>query len=146
MNELESLYRDVVKQTRVLRNVSNSHKAATGLANLSYEHMTGYERGRLTRAAQKLSYTIWELIDKHDQWKVAFVFMAYLDGIGTHPGGLAANKINYWPTIDKFRFNLEENGMVDYEQLMRGVPHVASILDVPLADAAGRIMLMKLSI
>lgn len=142
----DTLYRDTVKHLRVVRNVTRSHKQATGKSELDRDLMTPYEIGRLTRSCIRLGDNIHELTGDPSQAKIALAFMTYMDGLGVKGGQFSKPGINTWFKLWKMGEDYILDESIKHDDFVAMVSHVGAMLDQPLADVPGRIMLLKLSI
>ena len=146
MQDRDHLYRDTVKHLRVVRNVCKGHKAALGISEIEPDSMTPYERGRMTRSCIRLGRNLEDLLEHGGQEKVVMSFMTYMDGLGVKGSQFSKPGINAWFKLWKMgeQFILDET--VKHSDFEAMVTYVGNMLDQPLAEAPGRIMLLKLSV
>lgn len=146
MRDRDTLYKDTVKHLRVVRNIARSYKQATGKSEIDRDLMTPYEIGRLTRSCIRLGDNIYELSGDPSQAKIALSFMTYMDGLGVKGSQFSKPGISTWFKLWK----IAEDGILDvsikHDDFVSMINHVGNMLDQPLADVPGRIMLLKLSV
>lgn len=146
MSDFDDLYKDIVKHLRVVRSIARGYREATGNIDLDRESMTPYELGRMTRSCIRLGDKIHDLIDEPSQGKIAFSFMTYMDGLGVKGHMFTKPGITTWSTLWQLgeQFLLDEN--IQHEHFESMLIHVGNMLDIPLREVPGRVMLLKLSL
>lgn len=144
--ERDDLYKDVVKHLRVVRNVSKTHKEALGVTEIQPDAMTPYERGRMTRSCIRLGRNLEDLLVDRSQAKVVFSFLTYLDGIGVKGNQFSKGGIMSWSKLWRSGEDFIVNSDVKSSDFQNMITHVANMIDLPLSEVPGRILLLKLSV
>lgn len=139
-------YKDVVKHLRVVRNVSRTHKNALGLKEIEPDSMTPYERGRMTRSCIRLGYKLETLLIDESQARIVFAFMIYMDGIGVYGNQFSKGGIGSWNTLWRRCEEILLDHTVKHADFVTMVTQVGNMLDQPLNEVPGRVMLLKLSV
>jgi hypothetical protein len=146
MSYQADIYKDTVKHLRVVRNITRAHKNALNITTIEPDSMTPYERGRMTRSCIRLGNNIEPLLYDQSQLKIAVAFCMYMDGIGVNGSQFSKAGISAWANIwnkcEDFIVNSDTKNL-DFQTM---ITHVADMIDSPLSETPGRIMLLKLSV
>lgn len=146
MSDLTDLYKHIVKQTRVIRNVTRSHKDAIASKDIDETLMTPYERGRLTRACSRLGRDLCVLVEDHDQAKMMWCFFAYVSGIGVNPNMFSKPGSSYWGKLWNIcETMIHDKTMLPYHNII-AIEHVGTMLDIQLSSVPARVVQLKLSL
>ena len=146
MCERTALYLDAVKHMRVVRNVIRTHRAATGKSEIDRELMTPYEIGRLIRSCTHLGRTLRELHGIEGQLKIVASFVLYMDGLGICGSSYCKPGNDYWMKLDCDIEKVIMDETISHLSFEAMVTNIVGILDSPMSEAPGRLMLLKLSI
>lgn len=146
MCERTALYVDAVKHLRVIRNVTRSHKNATGKRDLDRELMTPYEIGRLIRSCTHLGRTLTELKGHEGQLKIVCSFVIYMDGLGVNGASFCKPGNDYWSALSRAVEVCILDETISHYRFEAMVNCLKTMIDSPLSEAPGRMMLLKLSV
>lgn len=143
--ELPDLYKQIVRQLRVVRNVSKSHKEALNSDSIVYDAMTPYERGRMGRACKKLGDDLYELYLEHGQTKMVFYFHGFVEALGVSGSMFCKPGAGQWTTLYRICHKAMDTE-INFSNITDMMSHVGNMLDEPLAKVPSRVTLMKLAV
>ena len=135
-----------VKQLRVMRSIVKSYRSGVPNGEIEEAYMTPYERGRLQRTADKFADQLYAIMKHHQHHRIAFFFLAYVEGLGLKRRMYGVKRSIEWSFIWQNQQIISNNDEMSGEFMAYNVGLVANMLDIPLADVPGRIMLMKLGL
>ena len=146
MCERTALYVDAVKHLRAVRNVVRGHKNATGKADVERELMTPYEIGRMIRSCTRLGRTLTDLLKHDGQVKIVCSFVLFMDGLGIRGTSYCKPGNDYWMALQREVECCILDETISHHSFETMVGTIGSMIDLPLAEAPGRMMLLKLSV
>lgn len=146
MCERDALYKDAAKHLRVVRNVVRSHKTATGASDIDRELMTPYEIGRMIRSCTRLGRTLTDLLQHDGQLKIVAGFVLYMDGLGISGSSFCKPGNDYWHKLNDKIEKVILDETISHLSFESMVTVMRGVIDSPLSEAPGRMMLLKLSV
>ena len=142
----EDRWLHIMKQIRVLRNISDSHKRLLNIIEIDYDQMTPYEVGRMTRASIRAGRELFEVMQEQPNNSIIWAVCYYLELARIKPGMFTKPGLSYWIDLQFYTANKVNERNIPVERMASATQIIREALDLPKGKVLGRLALIRLTL